>query len=264
MLKYLLILFHFPLLSISQEKINLDSLQDHLLETLQFEEIVEFGYVKREFFQDSMYVLFSFNYDLNSGKVSENFGVAVSIFEYDDKNKLIETRDYNSSGYLTDSSGPAITRLQYIDSLNLEIKSYFNRNDKPTLLVHKVEFYRNQNFDVIKERTLNEHDECNGPNCIEIFKYSEDRKTVESYFTNRTGEIFADRPWTYKISRFKTSERKILIEESFYDLEHNLAEIETDKKKFYSRILYYYDNREILAKYFSSSGKLIQITRQNI
>lgn len=221
--------------SYAEAQLNLDSLKVELEKThIQVKSSNDWNaYTIKYLDQDSLvrYII-PFSRD---GKIEESiWGIALSSYNYDDQDREIERRYYDSKGNLHFSDWPPIIKLEYNKQGLLWRKTYYGENEKILDGLARFEFQFDEDGDIVEDKTLNGQLE---PIRLTRFEYNEEKDVVIETKYKGNNEFLSRQKLVYQ-----TKARENILEVHNLDSSDNYIEIKhRTSDKLYSIMSYNYD-----------------------
>ncbi len=207
-------------------QMNLDSLKNELEGSF----VEEMGsndwnaYVIRYLDKDSL-VKYVIPFDKDGAIEEDVWGIALTEYKYDDKNREVQRRYFNREGALHFSDWPPVIRIYYDDKDRVTKEEYLGINEEPVISFSKIEFKYNFKGELLEERMYGETFDRIGEKAITRFAYEDSSRVVIASEYTHSGELVVSENVAYRSDEYLTSERKKLIETRFLDKNMELTGI---------------------------------------
>ncbi len=167
------------------------------------------------------------------------WGIALSEYKYDDKEREIERRYYDKNGVLHFSDWPPIIKIYYDDKDRIIRKDYFGTTEKPVSGFARLEIDYNEEGEVKEERKYNGEYKLDGKRAVTRFEYKDSNKVVIESRYNQDLELVINENVAYRKDKFLSKQREKILETRFLDKDKKLVEIEDSFSKIKYAIVKY-------------------------
>lgn len=162
-----------------------------------------------------------------SDQIEESiWGIALSMFEYDQKGRQVEKRYYDAQGQLYFSDWPPIIRLYYDEEDRIIRKDYFGKTAKPVSGYARIEFDYDMDGELVEERQYDGQYKLRAGRAIKRMSYENEGKTRITTYYDQNKELLIDKGIATYHETFRTANRAYILERRFLGEDGQLVETE--------------------------------------